>query len=373
MKKNLNLFWLECIFDDDSVKSFKSISPAANFWNEGFIRAIMRQGHNVEVFGYSPERVWPFGKMIISSNATSLKQGIVGKIAGYLNLPFIRFLSQIINLLRLAISRQKDFRPEYFVVFSCLEKKWVGTPAIWVAKYMKAFYNIPWICIVGDGVAPDGADKYVYQNWKYFCESSKSLSCLHLDGGIADLPSNQNRYLEESQKKIFIYMGALTEHGGSLELAKAFIDLREKDIELWFFGRGENIELVTLSNLDRRIKLKGFVSNEDLNKAAAKALAFVDPRPLSFAPNKLNFPSKLLHYLAYGKPVISTFSEGVSPDYDKILEIVKDDTQDSLTIAMQNIIDLPPESYKEICIKVDQFNATHTWDHQVSRFLNWIT
>ena len=116
----------------------------------------------------------------------------------------------------------------------------------------------------------------------------------------------------------------------------------------------------------------GFVEENELNRLANKAFAFANPRPSSFASNKLNYPSKLLLYLAYGKPIISTFTDGVSPEYNELLIPIKDETDECLSEAIKQVLNMKEGKYKDMRDRIKKFNETHTWTHQVEKFVSWL-
>ena len=377
IRNSMSFLWLEGIFDEDTINSFPSISPASNFWQRGFVDALHKLGHKVDVMGYPVERVWPFGRLIVGGGQASLSPGLVGKVVGYANLPILRNTVQYISLLKAVKIYLDALRkiPDYQIVFSCLEKSTDVTPSIRIAKYIRKNFGVPWICIVADGTAPPGADGYVYLAWSHYQSDMVLGPSIHIDGGIPDikLESDENLAANNStQVKSLMYMGALTEHGGVSQLAHAFNKLSDKDIQLWICGRGRNSELKRLAEVDQRIKIKGFVDETELNKLAVAAFAFANPRPNSFEPNKLNYPSKVLHYLAFGKPVISTFTDGVSPEYTDVLIPIGEDSDESLGEAIHSVLNLQYKEYADMRDRIESFNKTHTWAYQANRFVSWL-
>jgi hypothetical protein len=365
--------WLDAILDEKSIGSFESHSPATSFWQHGFVRGIMSCGHSVYVIGTPSERAWPFGRLLVSSKDVSLPNHIEGRLFGYLNIPGIRGFSQFL-VIRSAVNRFiKDHGlPDYSVTFSCQNSQRDISPMGRVAKYLQSKYEIPWLCIVGDGLAPLGADHYVIQNWKYFLSNESPTPKVHLDGGLAEIPSDE-LISGASQKltKNFMYMGAFTKHGGASLLARAFTRLTDANVNLFFSGRGENEELARLADKDQRIKVLGFLTDTELHHHALDMYAFVNPRLTDWPPNKLNFPSKLLHYFAYAKPVISTITDGMSPDYLPIL-LETDGTEDDLVLALRRCIDMPVDDYNDKCKKIEKFNIDHTWDALATQLNIWL-
>jgi glycosyltransferase involved in cell wall biosynthesis len=370
-----NFLWLGGIFDEVTLKKFPSISAAANFWQRGFVEALKHNGNCVEVIGYPAERAWPFGRLAISSTQAHLPSNLEGKTIGYINAPFLRDIVQYLNYLRTACMHLSvtGRAPDYVVTYSCIDhaNKWTSSSE--AAKSLRKRFGSPWVCIVGDGIAPRGADHYVYSTWKYFDTTTSPSPKLFLDGGVPSVEAKMAiSSLQPIKKNVLMFMGALSAHAGVSWLARAFNLIQDENIELWISGRGENAELQQLAQIDNRIKLMGFVSEKELNELAAQVSIFVNPRPSNFEPNKLNYPSKLLHYLAFEKPIISTLTPGVSPEYEHVLIPVKDETDACLADTITRALNMSENEIAAIAARIRSFNATHSWSFQVSRFTTWL-
>ena len=134
------------------------------------------------------------------------------------------------------------------------------------------------------------ADAYILQNWAYFQSNQSPSPKYSFDGGVPVFDSSPtHKTTRDKSKKVFMYMGALTEHGALLNLVKSFHAIDNNKAELWITGRGENAELEAIVKEDSRIKLFGLLPEEELHHKALAADFFVNPRVVSFAPNKLNF------------------------------------------------------------------------------------
>lgn len=376
MSRQNSFLWLGGVFDDNTISNFQFMSPASNFWQLGFIDELQSQNHKIHVVGHAIERVWPLGKLNICKELMAFPAGLLGTSISYINLPFIRGPVQYLNYCRKASHFiKKDGLPDYLITFSCLNKGTEWSSTISTARRMKKKFGIPWICIVADGIAPSGADGYIYLTWSYSESVNAPFPKLHIDGGVPHLELNQNKQPQNNsitKPWILMYMGALTIHGGVSFLARAFSQLRAENVELWICGRGENQELIEIAEQDNRIKIIGFVSEYKLDQLAQTADAFANPRPSDFAPNKLNYPSKILRYLAYEKPVISTWTEGLSPEYSKVLISVNDETESAFSQAIQNAINMSAKDKVKISTSIKQFNKTHTWTYQIDKFSKWL-
>ena len=376
MTNKLSFLWLEGVFDQKTLKLFSSISAASNFWQTSFIQNLINQECRVDVVGFPTERVWPYGRIFIFRKSLVVSDSIVGIGLGYINLPFFRVALQYLLLLIWTVKYliTNSVRPNYMVVYSCLEKSWMPTAPIWVAKTIRRFTEIPILCIVADGVPPKGADRYVYLAWSSYQLADEWPPKLHFDGGVPVIKDYKSSVHgnQKIDKTIFMYIGALTEHGGINNLASAFTSLEDENAELWICGRGENNQLQELANREDRIKLMGFLSDDKIYKMAFQATFFVNPRPLGFGPNKLNFPSKLLLYLAFGKPVISTISLGMSLEYSSVVIKIEDESKASIIRSLELSLKMDNDIYEEICKKVVKFKEKHSWDKQVSKFIDWL-
>jgi hypothetical protein len=81
--------------------------------------------------------------------------------------------------------------------------------------------------------------------------------------------------------------------------------------------------------------------------------------------NEINFPSKLFDYLAWDKPIISTWTKSLSPIYKKVLHVV-DDNPIAIAFAMSSYL------------KVKKFSKTKdliqkkSWPNQAGNLINFI-
>ena len=366
----MKFLWLEGVFDEKTVKRFESNSPASNYWQTGFINALQKMDYKVYIVGHVVERIWPFGRLLVKKKDAATPKEFEGVIFGFINSFFLRRTSQYFNYLRqikayLLISKDVS----YTVTFSCLESEKKVTASILSARYIKKNFGIPWICIVADGVAPHGADQYIYLTWSYFKSISSLGPKMHIDGGVSNI-DNQTSNEISRKNKVLMYMGALTEHGGAFQLVKAFSLLKDKDIRLWVCGRGKNEELLNIAKADDRINIMGFVSESRIIELASKATAFVNPRPVNFKPNELNYPSKILHYFSFCKPVLSTMTPGISDEYYNVLNIMPN--EGDIGHSIQSILNMEKDVYYAKCQDISNFNEKHSWEYQVARFVSWL-
>lgn len=368
------ILWLGGVFDETTINQFLSTSPATNFWQRGLIAALLNLGLRVDIVGFAIERAWPYGKFLVRAKDCTLPVGFHGSVVPYVNVPLLRRLYQLLNQWRLTKAYLcQGSLPDVVINFSCLSHVDELDPCAENAKRIRRKFAIPWICIVGDGVAPPGADGYIYLTWEYFDLAKSPGPKLFLDGGVPSVRKLELPSVERVERRfVFMFMGALTSHAGVTWLATAFENLKDDHAELWITGRGANEELVALASRNPKIKLLGFLSEEELDRYAAKADVFVNPRPGGFEANKLNYPSKLLHYFSYEKPVISTLTPGLSPEYKDLIIPIDETIGNGLEIAMQKAMSLGRDEIEIASNKIKHFNLLHSWDAQARRLTLWL-
>jgi glycosyltransferase involved in cell wall biosynthesis len=69
----------------------------------------------------------------------------------------------------------------------------------------------------------------------------------------------------------------------------------------------------------------------------------VNPRPSRLIENRYNFPSKLMEYLAAGRPIISTATSDVADHYGDRLVVLADETPAGLARCIEDTIALPEQ------------------------------
>ena len=114
------------------------------------------------------------------------------------------------------------------------------------------------------------------------------------------------------------------------------------------------------------------MKEKKLINIATNAYAFVNPRPLNFKPNLLNFPSKLLYYFSFEKPVLSTISPGMSPEITKgVIPILNTEIK-GISDSINYLLSKSETEYKELCKIIKKIKKKKKWKNEVSKFKNWI-
>jgi glycosyltransferase involved in cell wall biosynthesis len=103
------------------------------------------------------------------------------------------------------------------------------------------------------------------------------------------------------------------------------------------------------------------------------ASVLVNPRPHDVRGNEWNFPSKLLHYLSTLRPVASTITPGVAPEYRDYVAVIEDTSPAKINAAIDQCLDRPEAEAIELADKTARFLAERkTWPRQAERLLAFV-
>lgn len=170
-------------------------------------------------------------------------------------------------------------------------------------------------------------------------------------------------------KTVIVYTGGLSTITGTDMMTEAFNTIEDPNVELYITGQGgtQEAEVKELCKVDQRIHYLGFVDRLTYYDLLEKANIFISPRNMNCEQNKVNFPSKVLEYLATGRIIVSTRFGGWEKYREHIL--FADSTTESIKTEMEQAILLArtaPTSYYEknrvIAEKMD-------WNNNVDNFL----
>jgi glycosyltransferase involved in cell wall biosynthesis len=291
----------------------------------------------------------------------------------YLNLPKVRnwFLARQYQqaLERLLADKQVD------LVVSYNAEAYVTAP---IAKVLSKS-PLPWAAIIADlpKLNPrrflghskvEDANGRIYLSWKNFNEYGDHQKDIYLEGGVHQQIGQTQK--EVSEIKRIAYFGGITALGGIDLFLEASNLLPGPGYEFHIVGVGDITRLRDYLKSDSRIVYHGPLSQVELIKLGQQMNIFVNPRPSKLSEN--NFPSKILTYLGFGKPVISTFGYGISPDYKNILVGIDEETAPALAAAIEEVAQWDQEQLNQYQIKVHTFvRESKAWNIQAKRMLSW--
>ena len=122
-----------------------------------------------------------------------------------------------------------------------------------------------------------------------------------------------------------------------------------------------------------QVELPGFVTEEEMGNICNSADVLLSVRNPNHPDNILNYPSKLPHYLSFGRPIVSTRLQSLSPDYGEVVNFPKQDTVDSYVTKLEEVLGWEMRQREaEYCKIKAWFESRKSWDTMVAGLVKWI-
>ncbi|MHB0755256.1 glycosyltransferase [Polaribacter sp. M15] len=368
------ILWCGAALNFNGLKRYKGEPPSASQWIKGFLQGI--EANQVKVEGFAPiwDAYFPKGKLI-PGQQKFLDQSLNQKIVRYFNLPFLRKFSVAKTLSRkIHTSIMKNGTPLAILNYNTYPHYCNAIKKV-IAKYP----DIIWINVVLDLDDPEkdnwvkfkkdteGSAGAIFLSWWGY-KNSPLPNNLHMDcGWSGNLPN-----YKIPEDKIFVYAGKMAEYGGLNVLLDAIQQIDNPNVIFKFYGKGTNAKLMELAEKDKRIYVGGFVTDEELHDVCENAFAFLSPRDNKHQGTKMIFPSKILFYLKYQKPVLSSLLPGMSPDYKDVLVEPTDDSANAWAAKIKEACKYNDKQISTIRQNTKFLLENKTWEKQANNVLNFI-
>lgn len=373
------LLFLGPLFPENGIFRHKALSPAGNRWKLGLVGGLRGLGCEIVSVGHAPEPAFPRGKFWKPRETEEALPGVRTVAVGYANLPRVRhwFLGR--HYASTSASLLRELPVDAIVTYNLMPEM----PA--AVRLLRRRFKLPWVSIVADA---DGegefwddyrrlaseADGHAFLSYRSY-EECPFAKRHHVDGGFERVRFSPDVAKERASDGVLRlgYTGMLSEWTGSALLGDMMLRLRDANVELHVCGRGDEAPLRAAAAQGARIVVHGLVSEEKLRAVCDQVDAFVNPRPSTLPGNTHNFPSKLLEYLSYGVPVISTYTPGIAPDYLPHLLVPASEDPAGLEACVRTLLG------RDAGAQAAQRRALHaflserkTWDRQAQFFRAWL-
>jgi glycosyltransferase involved in cell wall biosynthesis len=368
-----NLLWLGPAFTIEESLASTALAPAASRWQEGFLTALRGAGAHVRIVANHSERLWPRGPARVAG-ASGQFHGLPRAAVPYLNLPGSRERSLTRRYGR-AIDGfcAEGGVPDLIVSYN------TWRPVALACRRATQQYGIPWIPILLDhdpptagwanvlaGVAGSAGVVFL-SHWAFL--NAPVPRKLHLDAGVAGIPPLPT---SQPRSRMVLYSGALHRWGGIETLLDAMPLIKTPGARLVVVGRGGSSEVVRRLKATPAVEYLGAVDEATLQRLTDEAEVLANPRPAGVGGNEMNFPSKLLHYLTAVKPVATTLTPGIAPEYRDVVIAAADDSPQAFAAAVDTALSLPDEARSDLGARIQSFlSRGRLWSQQAQRFLDW--
>ncbi len=372
--------WLGPMPSHAALAELPALSPAAVLWEEGFFSGLKAQGFEITVVSHRPEPLWPRGRLAPGTQPAPDDASFPTHIVGHTNAPGFRARSlgraygyKVLDLVA---------RGPYAFVATFNPLPWhVAAATALVRKH-----GTPWVSFLLDDVLHDPTlERYARATRlaaghvilsatavERFTTLLPGAPVLHLDGAIDRWRGDDSERDRPGRPRV-VYSGAHTQEAG-MSLLVAAIPLVTADVTFTITGdRGRHQDLGQLATRDSRVQTVGWVPPATIDEICRSATAFVNPRPPAHGLSLASFPSKLMTYLAYGKPVASTWTPGLADVYKELLVVADGDTPRALAAAIERAVSMDTHSRHVLRNKIRAFLVPgRLWATQGLRFADFL-
>ena len=373
----MRVLWLGGLHSDHALLKRVAVNQAAVKWTRGLIGGLRENG--VDVFGLTHcyEQAWPQGEFFPGTQL-DFDPGLDLTWCKYMNVPGLREWDLGV---RYSSKVKKIFEQQHIDAMVCYNVLHpYHVKAMGVARRM----GIPCFPIILDGDDPRK------DSWRWLLQGTKDadgivflsnwmarnypgdLPVLQMDGGSAAWFGDEAQ--AKIQKNLIVYSGGLDHWRGLDFLVEVVKQLTNSEYRFIICGKCDQKTIYEKMGCDPRIEVKGFVSDRELHEICLRASVFLNTRDPGIADNILNFPSKIPNYLAYGKPVVSTWIDSLSDDYRKVLQVVESDAPSAFADQVSRTLMWSEAERQRYLHQVREwFLETRLWAVQARRLEKWMT
>lgn len=358
------------ILNETGVR-IEHVSAAGNEWRRQLTIGLS-ETHEVELIGHVRAPRWPRGALH-PGKTMHLDSNFRNNLVRCLNLPLYtkrRIGLSYIRAFEEVVQNRKG-PPEMILAYN---------PHPWnrdVGNYATRKFGIPWCCLTLDLLDPR------IDSWAKYLSTTRGATChafasswaavnspvgkkMHFEGGVRT-GEFSNASPTAPLHATVLYCGSVTEMAGANILPQIAERLTDINATLIVCGRGEaNIErqLARCTN----VEFFGFVTQAELNRQCERCSIFLNPRPTLHRKSQMNFPSKILFYLKYGKPIVSSWTPGLSEEYREILSVPLDETPEEYFNCLRASL-----GANEILLsRIRRFARNHSWERRCKDLTDFV-
>ncbi|WP_020579242.1 glycosyltransferase family 4 protein [Actinopolymorpha alba] len=323
---------------------------------------------------------YPLNARILVRGGRFRTRGIDGRTLGFVNLHLAKQVSRLAGCLLFGIGMLRPERCDVLLIHG------VHQPFLWFGRLARRLRGIPVVVLLTDrpGVVlsddgavlrflrrvdtalarralrrMDGAICVTEAIGQEFAPASRHLVMEGVvNPRLSALPVTQERGRPPGAPFEVAYAGTLLEEYGVGRLVEAVLAVPE-DIVVHIYGAGPLDGWIRQRAAEsERIRFHGALPHEELIPALGRAHLLVNPRPADQDFVKYSFPSKLIEYMALGRPVLTTRLSGIPEEYDDKLLFADDDSTEGLAKSLSEAAQLPAGKLRELAETARDFVVT---------------
>jgi glycosyltransferase involved in cell wall biosynthesis len=342
---------------EDDIKALGTVAAAAVAQTHNFawslVSALTEAGCAVTLLSTLPVRDFPTHSALVIGGKRFASEGISpSRSLGFVNVILLKHVSRFLSCVGVGRRHLIAFRAQILLIHGS------HLPFLWFAAVARRLLRVRTVAVLTD---PPGvvlpADTRVMRLLRSVDRRLVRTALRGIDGVVcltdelgAEFAPHAPRLVMEGivNPKVqalsrscmsrpdtgtsfkVAYAGALKETYGIQRLVNAVLTLPE-DVSLDIYGTGsakESIERTAASC--SRIRYHGPLPHSDLMEALLRADLLVNPRPVDQGFVRYSFPSKLIEYMALGRPVLTTHLPGIPGAYAGKVRFAYDDSVEGL-------------------------------------------
>jgi glycosyltransferase involved in cell wall biosynthesis len=379
-------------------------SSAGNRYQLGLIRGLESAlGHALHVLSVRPVVMHPRSKTILDGGGTCRVGDLsVAKLVPFINRPVFKQFTILLSLvmqLSAWLWRERGASKRVVLVYNCFSpfslavlgatRLWGGTPVAIVADLPHDVYDFKGVVRGLLQRIDFHIQTHVIRRFTAIIPLTRQIAqdyaperpALVVEGGIQADEVEQTNALglqpassQTTREKIILYSGALNAINGIDLLIRAFRLLPDPQYRLHVFGRGPMEPLLhEAAEQDKRILYGGVLPNSEIRRRQVQATVLVNPRPSDREITQYTFPSKLLEYIASGRPTVTTALPGIPEEYYPYVFLARDETPEGLASAIRGVCERDQIELTEFGERARQFVlGEKTWSRQGERIHDFL-
>ena len=303
-----------------------------------------------------PIQNYPLGRKLFFRSSRFKEQGIEGALLGFINLLVLKHLSRFLlcvwRVPRLIVEHKVDWLFIHgihtpFLLFGLLAQMFgkklavvlTDPPGVLLPSDSALSRTLKRLDVLLVSWALGRADAVIAlapELIKRFAVCTPNLVFPGiLDSTIfVDIPKTSFR-TKGSEPFTIVYAGGLSRVYGVDRLLDAILGFEMGVVRLKLYGLGDQVSRIReLAANDERFQYDGFVSNDKLIPELRRADLLINPRPTKEAFSFMSFPSKLIEYLAMGRPVLTTRIVSIPETYCPHFFFIDDESPEGIRAAI---------------------------------------
>ena len=350
-----------------SNNPYAPIQSHKHSWS--IVRGLEANGCEVDLISSLPIALFPGNrKIVVLGDSWQRTESSRSLTTTFVNVIGFRHITRFLSVSCLAFMwafRLRGVRNKCILLYG------LHSAHIFAARVINIFFNLPMVCVVTDPPGASEANKFAPSHIlrrmdEYLLKSgARSMSgivgvtseittmlnfkgpFLLMEGIVSKTDANSEsrdgsaaaRLDKSDGKLVLMYAGGLAEVSGVAQLMRAFIMAKPANSELWIAGTGPlEAEVRRAAAGNSAIKYLGYVPASDMGACMEQADFLINPRPAGQLFTRYSFPSKLLQYMATGKPVISTRLPGIPSEYWDYLIAIDDETVEGMAVLFSRLL-----------------------------------